>query len=169
MRRNINSLAGYDPSTIHLWTSVAAGASSGVIGAIFGNPLFLVKARIQAYSPDVAPGTTGVRHAYKGAIDGLGQIARKEGLKGWARGVDAAMLRTAMGSSVQLPAYNFAKGALGPYVSENYSFLLYLASSSFSGMCTLIAMQPAGQLSSFLSSLKFERLQQQYMYVHERR
>lgn len=171
IRGRINTLAGYDsPTAVHLWSSILAGASSGVIGAILGNPLFLVrpvfpfssssassgithpagsrcaqvKARIQAYSPTVALGSTGARHAYRNAWDGLSSIVRAEGFKGLARGVDAAMLRTAMGSSVQLPAYNYAKGVLGPYLDNGA--LLYLASSSFSGMCTLIAMQPAGQL-----------------------
>lgn len=65
--------------------------------AIAGNPLFLVKARIQAYSP---ANPAGVQHNYKGGFDALSSIFRSEGFKGLYRGVDAAMLRTAMGSSV---------------------------------------------------------------------
>ncbi|POW14912.1 hypothetical protein PSTT_02504 [Puccinia striiformis] len=67
---------------------------------------------------------------------------KAEGFKGLMRGVDAAMMRTAMGSSVQLPAYNYAKTNLAPYFSPD-SFWLYIASSSFSGLCVLGAMQPA--------------------------
>lgn len=162
LRRSIGSLSGQDPSRVQLWSSVSAGALSGVIGAILGNPLFLVKARLQAYSsvrdtvaaktissgdspikpslPSPSPHRT--QHAYKSAIDGLMQIFRAEGFKGLMRGVDAAMMRTAMGSSVQLPAYNYAKTHLAPYFSPN-SFWLYIASSSFSGLCVLGAMQPA--------------------------
>ncbi|KAH9824239.1 mitochondrial carrier domain-containing protein [Melampsora americana] len=138
IRSNISSLSGHDPSHVQLWSSISAGALSGVIGAIFGNPLFLVKARLQAS----ASTSHSSRYVYRSAIDGLAQIFRQEGLKGMMRGVDAAMLRTAMGSSVQLPAYNYAKTNLSPYFDPN-SVWLYIASSSFSGMCVLTAMQPA--------------------------
>jgi solute carrier family 25, member 34/35 len=65
--------------------------------AFFGNPLFLVKARMQAFSQY---NPVGAQHSYKNGLDALFTIFRKEGPKGLARGVDAAMLRTAMGSSV---------------------------------------------------------------------
>ncbi|PLW56600.1 hypothetical protein PCANC_01493 [Puccinia coronata f. sp. avenae] len=167
LRQSIGSLSGQDPSKVQLWSSISAGALSGVIGAILGNPLFLVKARLQAYSSarDSALGksttnskstpvisanpqmkssfsTHPTQHAYKSAVDGLHQIFKAEGFKGLMRGVDAAMMRTAMGSSVQLPAYNYAKTNLAPYFSPD-SFWLYIASSSFSGLCVLGAMQPA--------------------------
>ncbi|PLW15081.1 hypothetical protein PCANC_13068 [Puccinia coronata f. sp. avenae] len=167
LRKSIASLAGQDPSKVQLWSSVSAGASAGVFGAILGNPLFLVKARLQAHSvvpdPSIGKITTNpnsatavltnsqiksslsphrTRYAYKSAMDGLDQIFKAEGLKGLMRGVDAAMMRTAMSSSIQLPAYNYAKTNLAPYFSPD-SFWLYIASSSFSGLCVLGAMQPA--------------------------
>ena len=77
--------------------NLSSGASSGIVGAILGNPLFLVKARIQAFSPSHP---VGAQHAYKGGFDALTSIFKAEGVKGLWRGVDAAMLRTAMGSSV---------------------------------------------------------------------
>ncbi|KNE89724.1 hypothetical protein PSTG_16797 [Puccinia striiformis f. sp. tritici PST-78] len=156
LRQSICSLSGQEPTKVQLWSSVSAGALSGVIGAILGNPLFLVKARLQAYSSvrDGSPTISSTsnkpalssahptRHAYKSAVDGLHQIFKAEGFKGLMRGVDAAMMRTAMGSSVQLPAYNYAKTNLAPYFTPD-SFWLYIASSSFSGLCVLGAMQPA--------------------------
>jgi solute carrier family 25 protein 34/35 len=75
----------------------AADPSPTVLAAIVGNPLFLVKARMQAYSPF---NPVGVQHAYKGTWDGLKSIVKVDGVKGLWRGVDASMLRTAMGSSV---------------------------------------------------------------------
>jgi solute carrier family 25 protein 34/35 len=144
LRQSIGSLSGQDPSKVQLWSSISAGALSGVIGAILGNPLFLVKARLSA-NPQMKSSfsTHPTQHAYKSAVDGLHQIFKAEGFKGLMRGVDAAMMRTAMGSSVQLPAYNYAKTNLAPYFSPD-SFWLYIASSSFSGLCVLGAMQPAG-------------------------
>ncbi|KAL7343701.1 mitochondrial carrier domain-containing protein [Rhodotorula toruloides] len=113
-RHAINSVAGYEQNSVHAWTSLLAGASSGVVGAILGNPLFLVKARMQAYSPF---NPVGAQHHYTSAFNGLASIVRKEGVKGLARGVDAAMLRTNVG--------------------------VYLLSSTFSGMCVCAVMQPA--------------------------
>ncbi|BGP54379.1 hypothetical protein JCM8202_000812 [Rhodotorula sphaerocarpa] len=138
-RHSLNSLAGNDPTTVRAWSSLVAGASSGVVGAILGNPLFLVKARMQAYSP-FHP--VGAQHHYTSALHGLIDIVRKEGVKGLARGVDAAVLRTAMGSSVQLPAYNLAKTTFSGWGVGDHAGL-YLLSSTFSGLCVCTVMQPA--------------------------
>ncbi|GAA5821292.1 hypothetical protein JCM11251_004556 [Rhodosporidiobolus azoricus] len=138
-RHTLNSLAGLGPNETRAWSSVGAGAMSGVVGAVLGNPLFLVKARMQAYSPF---NPVGAQHNYASALDGLRSIVAAEGLKGLARGVDAAMLRTAMGSSVQLPAYNLGKTTFASWgVGDHIG--LYLLSSTFSGGCVLLVMQPA--------------------------
>lgn len=100
---------------------------------------------MQAYSPF---NPVGAQHHYTSALHGLRSIVQKEGVKGLARGVDAAMLRTAMGSSVQLPAYNLAKTTLvGWGMGEHIG--LYLLSSTFSGLCVCAVMQPAGANPSF--------------------
>lgn len=56
---------------------------------------------MQAYSPY---NPVGVQHPYSSAWDGLRSIVRADGAKGLFRGVDASMLRTAMGSSVSPPS-----------------------------------------------------------------
>lgn len=110
------------------------------MAAVLGNPLFLVKARMQAYSPF---NPVGAQHHYTSALHGLVDIVRKEGPRGLARGVDAAMLRTAMGSSVQLPAYNLGKTTFASWGVGDHAGL-YLLSSIFSGLCVCTVMQPAG-------------------------
>ncbi|GAA6062640.1 hypothetical protein JCM10212_003452 [Sporobolomyces blumeae] len=138
-RVGINKLAGYDKSQTKAWTSLMAGASSGVVGAILGNPLFLIKARMQAYSPF---NPVGAQHNYPTVFHAFKSILSKEGPKGLVRGMDAAILRTAMGSSVQLPAYNLAKTTLqGWGVGDHIG--LYLLASTFSGGCVCAVMQPA--------------------------
>lgn len=124
--------------------------------AILGNPLFLVKARMQAYSPYFQIGKTSYK--YKNTFDGLRSIVKSDGfVRGLSRGMDAAILRTAMGSTVQLPAYNWAKTylvnlnetntfAYNPFLymaGKPNSFWTYLASSTFSGLCVCAVMQPA--------------------------
>ncbi|SCZ99560.1 BZ3500_MvSof-1268-A1-R1_Chr3-1g06099 [Microbotryum saponariae] len=139
LRTSINSVVGYRPDQVVTWTSLMAGASSGVIGAIFGNPLFLVKARMQAYS---AFNPVGAQHHYPSVAHAFRKIIRDEGPKGLVRGMDAAMLRTAMGSSVQLPAYNFAKVNLAEHGVKD-GWMMYLLASTFSGSCVCAVMQPA--------------------------
>ena len=110
-RRTTNSVLGYAPTEQIAFANVFSGALSGVAGAVCGTPLFLVKARMQAFSP-VNP--VGPQYAYTSTLDGLRTIARRDGFgfQGLLRGVDAAALRTAMGSSVQLPAVRAASAAV---------------------------------------------------------
>ncbi|KAK7058471.1 Mitochondrial oxaloacetate carrier protein [Paramarasmius palmivorus] len=123
------------------FTSVLAGATSGAVGASLGNPMFLIKARMQAYSPALPVGT---QHHYKSSLDALATIFRAEGFRGLVRGIDAAILRTSMGSSVQLPSYNFTKTQLVKHgILPEGSTWTFLASSTVSGACVCLAMQPA--------------------------
>lgn len=53
---------------------------------------------MQAYSPALPVGT---QHYYKNPFDAFRTIFRTEGPRGLVRGIDAAILRTSMGSSVR--------------------------------------------------------------------
>jgi hypothetical protein len=61
--------------------------------AALGSPLFLVKARIQAYSPAFP---VGAQHYYKSSWDAIRTILKSDGVLGLWRGVNSAILRTAM-------------------------------------------------------------------------
>lgn len=99
---------------------------------------------MQAYSPF---NPVGAQHNYPSVFAAFRTIVKADGLKGLARGVDAAMLRTAMGSSVQLPAYNLAKSYLGQWgVTDGVG--QFLMASFFSGLCVCAVMQPAGEFSA---------------------
>lgn len=99
-RRTLNKALGKGPNDQSIGVNLTSGASSGVVGAVLGNPLFLVKARMQAYSPT---NPVGAQHCYKSPLQALIHIFKTEGgVRGLYRGVDAAMLRTAMGSSVSV-------------------------------------------------------------------
>ncbi|CEL56797.1 Mitochondrial oxaloacetate transport protein OS=Saccharomyces cerevisiae (strain ATCC 204508 / S288c) GN=OAC1 PE=1 SV=1 [Rhizoctonia solani AG-1 IB] len=140
-RRSFNSVIGRQGTEQVFATSIAAGAASGLVGACLGNPLFLIKARMQAYSPSLP---VGAQHYYRNSFAALAEIFKAEGLRGYIRGMDAAILRTCMGSSVQLPSYNWTKTTL---VKNNISSLdstwTFLASSTVSGICVCLVMQPA--------------------------
>lgn len=121
-------------------TSVGAGIVSGMMGAASGNPFYLIKARMQAYSPSLPVGT---QHHYRHGFDALRSVVRVEGLGGLLRGIDAAILRTCMGSSVQLPTYIAAKTYFSKHgIFEPNSLANFIFSSSISGACVCLMMQP---------------------------
>jgi solute carrier family 25 protein 34/35 len=120
----------------------------------------MVKARIQAYSPALP---VGAQHYYKGSFDALRTILKSDGILGLWRGVNAAILRTAMvsssappqlpctcsrtvqlilqGSSVQLPSYNLGKKYLISWGWKENGYSTYLVASGVSGFCVCAAMQ----------------------------
>ncbi|KAL3965338.1 hypothetical protein ACCO45_002342, partial [Purpureocillium lilacinum] len=110
-------------------------------------PFFLVKTRLQSYSPFRPVGT---QHQYRNAIDGLSQIYRAEGIRGLYRGVGAAMIRTGFGSSVQLPTYFFAKRRLVRHAGMEEGPALHLASSTVSGFVVCCFMHPPDTIMSRL-------------------
>jgi solute carrier family 25, member 34/35 len=142
MRSTLTPLFFKDPKTQSLGINVFCGAASGVIGAILGSPFFLVKTRLQSYSPALPVGT---QHMYKNALDGFRQIYSAEGVRGLYRGMGAAMIRTGFGSSVQLPTYFFAKRRLIKHLGMEDGPALHLASSTVSGFVVCVFMHPPGK------------------------
>ncbi|CAK1361350.1 Mitochondrial oxaloacetate transport protein [Cercospora beticola] len=125
--------------------NIASGASSGILGAFLGSPFFLVKTRLQSYSPFLPVGT---QHQYRNAADGMKQIYGAEGIKGLWRGVGPAMVRTGFGSSVQLPTYFFAKRLLQRNFDIKDGTPLHLASSTASGFVVCCVMHPPDTVMS---------------------
>jgi len=90
---------------------------------------------MQAYSPALPVGT---QHYYRSSFDALNTIFRADGFRGLIRGMDAAILRTAIGSSVQLPSYNWTKSSLINYgILPADSHWTWLTSSAVSGACVV--------------------------------
>lgn len=142
MRNGLSTLIFKDGKTQSLGVNMFCGAGSGIMGAAAGSPFFLVKTRLQSYSPFLPVGT---QHRYRNAWDGLSQIYRGEGVRGLYRGVGAAMIRTGFGSSVQLPTYFFAKRRLMHHLGMEEGALLHLASSTASGFVVCVVMHPPGK------------------------
>ncbi|KAL1590285.1 Mitochondrial citrate transporter E [Cladosporium halotolerans] len=125
--------------------NIFSGAASGVLGAAAGSPFFLVKTRLQSYSPFLPVGT---QHNYRNAADGMKQIYKAEGVKGLYRGVVPAMVRTGFGSSVQLPTYFFAKRRLVRHLGMEEGPALHLMSSACSGFVVCVVMHPPDTVMS---------------------
>jgi solute carrier family 25 protein 34/35 len=99
LRSTITKAIYKDGNVQSFGINIFTGAASGILGAAAGSPFFLVKTRLQSYSPFLPVGT---QHHYKNAMDGMRQIYSSEGIKGLYRGIGPAMVRTGFGSSVQL-------------------------------------------------------------------
>ncbi|KAK0670621.1 mitochondrial carrier domain-containing protein [Cercophora samala] len=147
MRAGLAKLALNDAAKQNLGINMFCGAASGIMGAAAGSPFFLVKTRLQSFSPFLPVGT---QHQYRNAWDGLGQIFRAEGVRGLYRGVGAAMIRTGFGSSVQLPTYFFAKRRLQKHLGMEEGAPLHLASSTASGFVVCVVMHPPDTIMSRL-------------------
>lgn len=149
LRTTINSIilpSSSHPSTMqNIPINIFAGAASGIFGAAAGSPFFLVKTRLQSYSPKAPVGT---QHEYRNAVDGLRKIFRSEGGRGLYRGVGAAMVRTGFGSSVQLPTYFLAKRRLARHLGMEEGPALHLASSTCSGFVVCCVMHPPDTIMS---------------------
>ena len=147
LRKGITTTIYNDAQVQSLGINVFAGAASGIIGAAAGSPFFLVKTRLQSFSPFLPVGT---QHNYKNSFDGLRKIYTSEGVNGLYRGVGAAMVRTGFGSSVQLPTYFFAKRRLTQHLGMEDGPGLHLASSTASGFVVCCVMHPPGMLHTSL-------------------
>ncbi|RMZ71218.1 Mitochondrial oxaloacetate transport [Pyrenophora seminiperda CCB06] len=145
IRKTLTKVAYTDPSVQSFGINLFSGASSGVLGAACGSPFFLVKTRLQSYSPFLPVGT---QHNYRNAVDGMRQIYTHEGTKGLYRGVGPAMIRTGFGSSVQLPTYFFAKRRLINHLGMQEGMPLHIASSTASGFVVCCVMHPPDTIMS---------------------
>ncbi|KAF0323236.1 mitochondrial oxaloacetate transport protein [Colletotrichum asianum] len=147
MRHGLASLIYNDGSKQSLGINMFCGAGSGIMGAAAGSPFFLVKTRLQSFSPFLPVGT---QHKYRNAWNGLSSIYHNEGVRGLYRGVGAAMIRTGFGSSVQLPTYFFAKRRLVRHLGMEEGLPLHLASSTVSGFVVCCVMHPPDTIMSRL-------------------
>ena len=88
-----------------LYKKIAAGLTSGSIGALCCNPLDLLKTRTQAYTTN-ASAVVGHQHDVSGSVvSSLVKIVQREGVLGLWKGTGPSMLRLALGSAGQLSAY----------------------------------------------------------------
>lgn len=145
IRGTVTKAVFKDTNVQSLGVNMFAGASSGVLGAAAGSPFFLVKTRLQSFSPFLPVGT---QHHYRGAGHALRQIYSQEGVRGLYRGVVPAMVRTGFGSSVQLPTYFFAKRRLVRHLGMKEGLPLHLASSTASGFVVCCVMHPPDTVMS---------------------
>ncbi|KAL1923526.1 uncharacterized protein VTP21DRAFT_8506 [Calcarisporiella thermophila] len=157
IKRLFNDTLGMDPAKRHHFICVMSGASAGVIGAALGSPLFLVKTRMQSYSPTAG---VGHQHYYRNTFAALVQIYQSNGVRGLYRGMNAAILRTGVGSSVQLPTYEFTKSHLlaSPLLDLQDDVRTHLMSSLVSSFFVVLAMNPFDVVSTRMYNQKIDEI-----------
>ncbi|KAL6080591.1 Mitochondrial carrier [Balamuthia mandrillaris] len=96
-------LGAHDPKTVPLWKKIAAGGTSGAVGAAIANPTDLVKVRFQAEGANTKP-------RYRNVFQAFVHIWRHEqGLKGLYKGVGPTTKRAALLTAAQLASYDHSK------------------------------------------------------------
>lgn len=119
------------------------------MGAIVGSPFFLVKIRMQSQSSVFKIGT---QYNYPNTFSAFASIFKNEGgFRGIMKGVDAAAIRVASGSSVQLPTYDFSKRTIKRLgIIKEEGVALHFASSLASGVALVAVMNPFDVVSTRL-------------------
>ncbi|RHY31821.1 hypothetical protein DYB32_003142 [Aphanomyces invadans] len=149
--------------------NMAAGATSGAVGAMMGSPFFLVKARLQAQS---TAATINAQYHYRGTVrlplplirfssnhvmgqlDAIRQIVAKDGVLGLYRGVNGAIPRVAVGSAAQLSTYASSKHLVLSTGLVEDGVWCHLAASLVTGLAVTTAMNPFDVVSTRLYSQK---------------
>lgn len=152
-----NSLVGFfNVSNTSMPISIVSGGLAGIVGATLGSPFYLVKTRMQSHSQHIM--AVGHQHSYKNTFDALKQIWRKGGIKDLFRGVDAAMLRTGVGSASQLSSYFYIKRwTIQKTGLTDSDILVHVFSSLLSGLCVCTTMNPFDVISTRMYNQKVDQ------------
>jgi len=118
--------------------NILQGGLSGFAGGFIGTPFQLVKTRIQSNSFAVE----SPNYRYKGVRDGLRSIHAQNGFKGFYSGAYIFAMRTGIGSSVQLPSYDFIKHELIELNVLKDDFHIYVVSSVCASILACLVMNP---------------------------
>lgn len=138
-----------DNGNVSFHRSIAAGALSGVIGAVTGSPFYMVKTHLQAKSNDTI--AVGHQHNHESFRKALKKIYRKGGFLGLWRGSSGAMARVMVGSGAQLSTFSTCKQYIvNKGWFEKKSVLNALSASMMSGMAVVFFMTPFDVVSTRL-------------------
>ncbi|KAJ1673124.1 mitochondrial FAD carrier protein flx1, partial [Spiromyces aspiralis] len=125
-------------STLSPTQNLAAGALAGALTQLCANPLWVVKVRMCT----TRPGDSG---AYRGLVDGLTQIARKEGVAGLYRGLIPGLFGVSHGA-IQFMVYEEMKkwraNAASNRDKERFSTTEYTVMSVASKTIAMVATYP---------------------------
>jgi len=129
--------------------SIPAGAFAGMVGAVVGSPLYLVKTHLQAQAAQEI--AVGHQHPHLSMSHGLSSIYKSQGFSGLWRGVNAAVMRVMVGSASQLSFFSSSKR----FFEESKIFppghwIVTFAASMVGGIAVTLFMTPFDVISTRL-------------------
>ncbi|XP_061659020.1 solute carrier family 25 member 35 [Syngnathoides biaculeatus] len=143
--------------------AVAAGATSGVVGAVMGSPVYLVKTHLQSQS--TASIAVGHQYKHQGMSHALAAIYKEHGIQGLWRGAGAAIPRVSVGSASQLATFSSAKElVLDLQVFAKDSWLVALSAGMISSVAVALAMTPFDVASTRLYNQPVDQRGQGLLY-----
>jgi solute carrier family 25 protein 34/35 len=137
LKNKITNFTGL-PST-HLLVGMLAGATTGAIASVIANPFYVSKTRLQCQS-EFLP--VGHQHYYRNGFHALVSVFREEGMAGYFRGLQAAINRMVVASSVQLGTYDKAKELVIKKFHFQEGLLAYTISACIGGFFMTIVLNP---------------------------
>ncbi|XP_032431683.1 solute carrier family 25 member 35 [Xiphophorus hellerii] len=140
-----------------------AGASAGVVGAIMGSPVYLVKTHLQSQSTSSI--AVGHQHRHEGMIHALKAIYRQHGILGLWRGSSAAIPRVSIGSATQLSTFSSSKELVVDLkVFPQDSWLVPLSAGMISSVMVVLAMTPFDVVSTRLYNQPVDQMGKGQLY-----
>jgi solute carrier family 25 protein 33/36 len=108
-KRAVEPVLGADTPMTHMTSAACAGMASYTLG----NPVWVVKTRLQIQSAEAVSGPASSSSRYKGTLDAFRRIYAEEGIRGYFRGVSASYLGISEGV-IQFALYEKFKALVGP-------------------------------------------------------
>ncbi|XP_077449223.1 solute carrier family 25 member 35 [Stigmatopora argus] len=129
--------------------TIVAGATAGVVGAVMGSPVYLVKTHLQSQS--TASIAVGHQYKHQGMSQALVAIYKMHGIQGLWRGASAAVPRVSVGSASQLSSFSYAKElVIDLKLFPKDSWLVALSAGMISSVAVVLAMTPFDVVSTRL-------------------
>ncbi|KAE8288172.1 Solute carrier family 25 member 35 [Larimichthys crocea] len=143
--------------------TTAAGAVAGVVGAVMGSPVYLVKTHLQSQSTSCI--AVGHQYKHQGMVHALTAIYRQHGILGLWRGSSAAVPRVSVGSAAQLSTFSSAKElVIDLQVFPKNSWLVALSAGMISSVVVVLAMTPFDVVSTRLYNQPVDQLGKGQLY-----
>lgn len=132
-----------------------AGLIAGAIGSSIANPADLLKIRMQSQPGAIGSDGKFLRgplkgqvKTYKSTMDAVVNIFRKEGIKGFYRGVSATCIRSSLLTAGQLSSYDHSKQLIKASGVLSEGVPLHVTSSLISGFVAASFCAPADRIKT---------------------
>jgi len=129
--------------------TVLCSATAGVVGAVVGSPVFLVKTQIQTSSS--AGISVGHQHHHTSMLSAFQNLYRAGGLVGLWQGATASIPRISVGSAAQLVTYSYVLDKLAKNTRlKAGSWQANVVGASLSGFVVAVVINPLDVVSTRL-------------------